>query len=298
MKHASHPSAQVASSTGVVMQQISRSHMLSAVAVLSFLGGASAQSADAAGDLVVPQPIQDMLIPHVARQRPPSLLASLSAQLLIDHKGNFGRKVEAKIDFSMSRLENGLTGSQSTVVMDGGKGVGRGTGLSLCGLIGLLSESQSSTDTSTTTTMPIGKVFLPFAIKSGVDFSNRRRVVAIETDAPSLCNPISGQEFTLKTEEELTIKTSGIFGRTNQIKRVQVSKCRASADLKPASQIGASLAGDYREVQCDTVHEDGKTSRTRYAYLVASSFYLPIEESNEWQTTTTGYPGVSYVKVE
>ena len=89
-----------------------------------------------------------------------------------------------------------------------------------------------------------------------------------------------------------------MFGRTNQIKRVQESKCRTSADLKPASQIGASLAGDYREVQCETAHADGKTTKTRYAYLVASSYYLPIEESDEWQTATTSYPSVSYVKPE
>jgi hypothetical protein len=281
------------------MHQLSLPRALSTiVVVLSFLGGASAQSAETGGDLVVPQALQDMLRSHVPVQRPPNVLASLSAQQSIDHKGNFGRKVEVKIEFSMSRLENGLTGSQSSVVMDGGKGAGRGTGLSLCGLIGLLSDSQSSTETSTTTVIPIGKTFLPFAIKSGVDFSNRRRVVAIETNAPSLCNPTGGQEFTLKTEEELTVKTSGPFGRTNQIKRVQESKCRASADLKSASQIGASLEGDYREVQCDTVHEGGKTSSTRYAYLVASSFYLPIAEINEWQTAVITYPSVSYAKAE
>jgi hypothetical protein len=280
------------------MQQLSIPCLLSLVVGLGFLSGASAQPADAGGDLVVPQGLQDMLRAHVPGQRPPSQLASLSAQQSIDHKGNFGRKIEVRIEFSMSRLENGLTGSQSSVVMDGGKSTGRGTGLSLCGLVGLLSESQSSTDTSATTAVPMGKAFLPFAIKSGVDFSNRRRVVAIETNASSLCNPTAGQEFTLKTEEELTIKTSGVFGRTNQIKRVQESKCRVSADLKSAALIGAPLAGDYREVHCEIAHEGGKTSTTRYAYLVASSFYLPIAEINEWQTATTIYPTVSYAKVE
>lgn len=280
------------------MQQISLSRVLSTTVALSLLGGAVAQPGDAVGELVVPQLLQDMLRSHVPTARPPSPLASLSALQSIDHKGNFGRKVEAKIDFTMSRLENGLTGSQSSVVMDGGKAAGTSAGLSLCGLIGLLGESRSTTDTSTTTAVPVGGIFLPFAIKSSVEFANRRKVVAIETSAPSLCHPTGGQEFTLRTEEELTIKTSGVFGRTNQIKRVQEMKCRVAADLKPATQIGALLEGDYREVQCDTAHEGGKTSRTRYAYLIASSMYLPIEEVNEWQTTLTTYPRAAYAKTE
>lgn len=280
------------------MKHILLSNVVSTVVTLSFLGGASAQSVGATGDLVVPQAIQDMLRSHVPVQRPPSLLASFAAQQLIDHKGNFGRKVEAKTQFSLSLLENGLTGSQYSEVMDGGKSAGRGNFLSLCGLIALLSESQATTDTSTTTAIPVGKFLIPFAMKLDVELSLRRRVVAIETNAAVLCNPTGGQEFTFKTEDESTLKTSGIFGRTRQIKRVQESKCRASSDLKPASQISASLEGDYREVQCETVHEDGERSRMRYAYLVASSFYLSIEASDEWQTTTTSFHGVSYVKAE
>jgi len=274
---------------------------LAASAALAFLccaGGALAQSAETAVDFVLSEAVQERLRAHVPAQRPPSPLASLSAQQVIDHKGNFGRKVGVKIEFVMSRLENGLTGSQSSVVMDGGKGMGRGTGLSLCGLIGLLSDSQSTTDTSLTSAIPIGKVILPFGIKSSVDFASRRRVVALETNAPSLCMPTSGLEFTFKTEEEVTIKTSGLFGRTNQIKRVQESKCRAAVDVQHALQLGAALVGDYREVSCETVSGDGKLSKTRYAHLLASSFYLPIEETDEWQTATTLYPKVSYGRAE
>lgn len=280
------------------MQQASISLALSIVFGVSSPISASAQSVGALGELVVPQALQDMLLAHVPSQRPPSLLASLSAHQSIDHKGNFGRKVDVTIDFTMSRLENGLTGSQTSIVMDGGKSSGRGTGISLCGLIVLLSESQSSMDTSTTTAIPVGKVFMPFAIRSGVDFNDRRRVVAIETDAPSLCNLTSGHGFTLKTEEVLTRKTSGIFGRTHQIKTVQESKCQASTELKPASQIGASLEGEYREIQCETKHEGGKTSSTRYGYLIASSYYLPITEKNAEQTAETGYSRASYSKAD
>jgi hypothetical protein len=196
------------------------------------------------------------------------------------------------------QLQNGLTGAQTSAVMDGGKAVGSGSSLSLCGLIGLLSESKSSTDTSTTTALPAGKVFLPFAIKSSVDFSRRGRLVGLETSASSLCEPASGVEFTLKTEEELIVKTSGLFGGTKEIKRVRESRCRTSADVKPASLIGEPLVGDYREVQCETVDGNGRTSKTRYAYLIASSFYLPIEEINDVQTTSIRYPIASYVKPE
>src|SRR5205823_13334417 len=119
------------------------------------------------GDFSLPPDVQEKVLPHARTERKIQPLAAYAAVLEIDNKANFGKEyVDARR--SLVRLESGLIGTVGSSAFRNGKSQGGGQELSLCGFIALLTESASTTDTSTTTAIPIAKQFVPFGIKSSV----------------------------------------------------------------------------------------------------------------------------------
>ena len=178
---------------------------------------------------------------------------------------------------------------------------GGGQELSLCGFIALLTESASTTDTSTTTAIPIAKQFVPFGIKSSVDFSRRFRLISFDASVPSVCNPVPGTEFTYKTETEYTIKTVGRFlgARTNTGRRTDAGVCKVSKDIEPAAKINPALQGQALVVNCETETGAGRKDSSKRVFLRDAGYYLTIEETlGGMQRTSYQYSDISYQKAE
>src|SRR5437870_9782006 len=138
-------------------------HVATVAAGVTLLSLATAQSAE--DDFGLPLELQTKVVAHVAPQRPSRTLQRVTVTQEIDHKTNFGKMyADSRAEFVV--LEDGLIGSSSSTVFRSGKGGGNARGVSLCGFIPLLSESSSTSNTSTTTALPAGKLFIPFGIKS------------------------------------------------------------------------------------------------------------------------------------
>lgn len=225
---------------------------------------------------------------------PNKILAGFLSVETSDRKGNFGRKIETRYNFELVNLESGLTGAQSTAAQTDGKAIGRGSSLWLCGLVLLLTEAQSTNTIDATTALPVGRLFVPFGMKSSTEFSSRYLVTSLTSSASSLCNPAPGTELSARIEADRTIRTQGLFSKTNSFKLVQEIRCTVGTEPKAGKLLHESVLGDYLEVECKISMPDSKTGTAKYAFLIESRYYLPIEETNEWQSSITKYTGFRY----
>ncbi|MCV2358247.1 hypothetical protein LNV08_04595 [Paucibacter sp. TC2R-5] len=260
------------------------------LASLSFIG-AQAQSAEP--EITVSAELQAQLKAHASNDIPMRPLAGYTVVEEIDHKTNLS-KIYVDSVAQLLLLENGLTGASSKTIYRSGAAQGVGRGMSVCGLITVLSESQSSTDTSSTSILPIGKLFIPFGIKSSVDFANRYRLTKLESSYPSLCNPSVGQEFNYKFLYELTMKTSGIFGGTKVFERSSYAKCKVGNESVPANKLHESLQGEALLVACEAEDQDGKKNSADYFFLKDSAYYLMTSRVDDWQRSKLSYTAIPY----
>jgi hypothetical protein len=266
---------------------------ISAAAMFSFL--ASAQDA---GEFSLPPEIQEKVVAHAKTERQLQPLGSYAMVLEVDNKANFN-KVYVDARRNLVRLENGLIGIVGSSALRNGKSQGSGRELSLCGFIALLTESGSTSDTSTTTAIPIGKQFVQFGMKSAVDFSRRFRLVSFDTSVPSVCNPVPGSEFTYKAETEYTIKTVSQFlgTRTSSGRRTDAGTCRVSNEVEPAAKINPALQGEALTVTCETETGAGRKDSTKRVFLREAGLYLTTEQmEGGMQHTFYQYSDVSYLK--
>lgn len=249
-----------------------------------------ANSADM--ELVLNPELQARILLQVPQGKAARSIDRFSATHEIDHKANFSKTyVDEKSTVAV--LEDGLIGiTGSTAFRSSSNGAGRG--MSLCGLVPLLVESGSSVDTSVASALPAGKAFLPFNVKSSIEVSNRVKLSAFDASIPSVCSPAPGSEFSYKTETAVQFKTSGLFGRTNDFQRIESVSCKVAATSSPASQLNASLTGDYWAVSCQITPKTGATRQADYAYLPDARFYLPLYLKDEWQATKISYSEFVY----
>lgn len=244
-------------------------------------------------DLTVPAELQSILAAHAPTGMPTRLLAGYTSVEELDHKTNLSKiYVDSTAEFL--RLESGLTGALGTTVYRNGAAKGAGRGANLCGLMTVLSESQSTTDTSSAAVIPMGKLFVPFGVKSSVDFSNRYRLMKLDASIPSVCKPAEGEAFSFQFEAEHTMKTSGLFGGTKVIRRASKSKCKVAGEAIPASKINSSLQGDALLVSCESEDQNEKKSTEEYVYLKDSAFYLMTSRVDEWQRSKIQYTAAPY----
>jgi hypothetical protein len=274
--------------------RITRSQFLRARFLL--LGGLflvlslEARSADM--ELVLSPEVRAKILEQLPAGKAARTIERYAATHEINHKANFS-KVYADEYSAISMQDDGLAGITATTAFRSSS-KGRGRALSLCGLVTLLVESGSNVDTSTAVPLPIGKLFVPFNIKSDIDVSNRAKLVAFEANVPSICNPSPGGEFSYKTEVESQVKTSGMFGRTNDFRRTESVACKVAAVSQPAVQLNSSLSGDYLPVSCVITPQSGAPRTVEYAFLLDARFYLPVELKDEWQLAKMRYTEFVY----
>jgi len=265
-------------------------HLILLGAVLLVLAS-KARSADM--ELVLSPELQARILAQVPQGKAARTIERFSATHEIDHKANFS-KTYADEKSIITVLEDGLTGMTGSTAFRSSSSKGAGRGMSLCGLVPLLVESGSNVDTSVISVVPAGKAFLPFSIKSDIDVSNRAKLSTFEASIPSLCSPAPGSEFSYKTETAVQFKTSGLFGRTNDFQRIESTSCKVAATTSPASQLNASLTGDYWAVSCQITPKTGSPRQADYAYLPDAKFYLPLYLKDEWQSTKISYSEFVY----
>lgn len=246
-------------------------------------------------DFILDAAMQSKVLAHVPPTRVPLPLARSASVQDIDHKSNFN-VIQADQRTEFATLENGLIGTRSSTAFRSGKGQGSGKGMTLCGLILLVAESSSTSNTSVTTVLPVGKLFLPFGIKSSVDFNTRLKLVAFEASIPSVCAISPGLEFTYRTEIDAQTKSSGLFGGTTSVRRTEAANCKTAATASLASQIFSTLSGEYLAVTCDVVIQSGAKKQVQYAFLRESSMYIGLEQIDEWQKAKTTYTELEYVR--
>lgn len=246
-------------------------------------------------ELTLSQDVQAKVLLHVPAVHPKNPLTSYASTQELDHKMNFTKKyVDTRSNLTV--LENGLVGSDGSVNHRSGDASGAGHTMTLCGLVPLVGESSSTTTSTVGTVLPVGNVFVPFGLKTNVDFNNRVKLVVLEASIPSLCSPQFGTEFTYKTETEVVVKTSGVFGRTTQVKRTETASCKTAAASKLASELLPSLLGMYLPVSCDVTLTNGAKKHVEYAYLIDSAFYLLTEATTDLQRTKIQYVEASYAQ--
>jgi hypothetical protein len=252
-------------------------------------GGSPSTTQDA--EFALPPEVQQAIAAHARAGKPVQPLASYVAVAEIDNKGNFGKKVHVDERRTLTRLDSGLVGIVGDSRFRDGSSQGSGRELTLCGLIPLLRETSSTTETSGTTMVPAGKVFVPFGLKSRTDFNNRFRVVAFEASVSSLCDPAPGTTFTYRTETEFTTRFAGQFlgPRTNTGRRITTATCRVSPSAEPAGKINPALKGEALGVTCETEAQAGAKSSSRHVFLREAGYYLLIEQRERMQDTSYQY---------
>lgn len=258
-----------------------------------FLLGADCSAQTTSGELTLLPELQQAFVAQIPAQRPKRQIGNLIAIEEVDHKANF-KKLYADERMVFTVLDSGLIGASGTTVYRNGSSAGMSRGISLCGLVILVSESASTTETSITTLLPIGKMFVPFGVNSSTDFNSRYRASSFTTSTPGLCLPTPGADFTYTVEGELTIKTSGLFGRTTNVHRTSKSLCKVASSPMAAASLNPTLQGEALAVSCEVEVQPGKKRTADYVYLIDSQFYLTTKTADDWQITSIQYPEIVY----
>ncbi|MFD0725096.1 hypothetical protein [Lysobacter brunescens] len=257
---------------------------IAAVLVLSLtaLAAGTSRAQSTEESYSISEELMTSLKPHIGNGPVLPMPAAMSSTQTIWNKGNFGMKVyyDEKIRYRM--LENRLHHVEGTGGFRKGQAGGSGTSLSLCGLLPLVSVSQSST----TNKGFISVVGIGIHTSSTVAFANRSRMIRLETTAPSLCGITPGQHFTYRVDAESTRRVEGDYIRDRTIEEVvngPLVTCTARQDILPASSIAPQLVGDYIPVECVTQDAKNRPSSTHLAYLASYRFYLVMANKSKWQ---------------
>lgn len=250
-------------------------------------------------DLVIAPSVEPALAAHKPSLPVLSELVAVDVVVTIDHKGNFGRidTSEQQQAFQWQadgRLASTSTGSYKTP--DGSMSAWTSTSISLCGLVPLLNESASKSDSRLTTAVPAGGVFVPFGFSSKSQGASRARLVSFSTSAANLCKPTSGASFTYQSTREEQRKFEGKMHSSNKLHTITES---ATCEVGPAEQsaktLNPSLVGSYLPVSCSYSDPSKPARKSEFAYLLASGLYLPMSvQLNEYQTNGTRYTALRY----
>lgn len=230
----------------------------------------------------ISEELMTSLKPHIGSEPALSMPAAMSTTQTIWNKGNFGMAVYYDDKTRYRTIENGLHHVEGAGGFRKAQAGGSVTSLSLCGLLPLVSVSQSST----TTKGFVRVIGIGIHTSSTVSFANRSRMIRLETSAPSLCGITPGQHFTYRVDAELTRRIEGDYTRDRTIEEVvngPLVTCTAGPDIQPASSIAPQLVGDYIPVECVTQDAKNRPSSTQLAYLASYRFYLVMASKSKWQ---------------
>lgn len=226
--------------------------------------------------------------PHLAHatlaQLPP-----MSFSQTIWNKGNFGMAVYAYGAYRFTPLDSGLLQVEASSGFRQAEATGRVTSISLCGLVSLLSVSQSSTTSKGL--IPVNGIGILISTSSTVKIAAKSRVTHLESSSASICNISAGETFALEFDRETTRAVEGKFIRdkTTQTTGSSALSCAVSKTADPASRIAPFLTGDALTVTCESFDAKKRPVMTRYSYLTEYRHYLPIADQSKWQRSETAY---------
>jgi hypothetical protein len=264
-----------------------KSHL--SLAIVLATGNVLAQPPESDGETyAISEDVIAQAEPHLARA-PDAQLPAMSFIQTIWNKGNFGKAVYADGTYRFTPLDSGLLQVEGSGGFRHAEATGKVTNISLCGLVSLLSISQSSTTSKGL--IPVNGIGILISTSSTVKIAAKSRVTRLESSTASLCNIAAGETFTLEFDTETTRAVEGKFIRdkTTQTTGSSALSCTVSKAADPASRIAPFLTGDALTVTCESFDVKKRPVMTRYSYLIDYRYYLPIADQSKWQRSETAY---------
>lgn len=169
----------------------------------------------------------------------------------------------------------------------------------LQGLVPLATVTEVAVELDTTSVVPIGKVFLPFGIKSSIKSGGNTSVNQLSGELEKMTAPTPGVKFPVDYAWDANVvsTTSGLFGGTKASSFSFSVKQICTADKESeASTLHARLQGKYRKVTCDGTLSNGATRSEEYAFLVDSDLYLLLSTTTNGRTDRYTIAEVEYAK--
>lgn len=250
-------------------------------------------------ELVIAPSVDAALAAHRPTLPVAAELAALDAVVSIDHKGNFGRIDTSEQQQAFQWQADGRLASTSTGTYrtpEGSASAWTATSTSVCGLVPVLSEAASRTDSRLTTAIPAGGVFVPFGFSSQSQGGSRGRLVAFSTNAANLCAPAPGASFTYQTTREEQRRFEGKMLSSNKLHTITESvACTVGAVEQPAKALNAALIGGWLPVSCTHSEPSKPARKSEFAFLRASGLYVSLStQLNEYQTNSARYTAVRF----
>lgn len=249
---------------------------------------------EAGQSLVLDAAVQERAKSLLEHYKPRHKALRLSELHEINNVGNFGKLVYFDHQSHYSQLQSGLWAMVGHGAFTSGSAAGTSQSLSLCGIITLLAVSDSLTKLELTAPIPFGRMFLPFGMRSSIDIGRRVRVKDLRTEYKELCTPVAGSKFSYQIENEVQIKTSGIFGRTVVTSTVIDVSCQVAKVASPANRLSNSFSGESLRVSCESNAKPGQKRMMDYAFLKELGLYLILNDSSSAQKTKVQYKAIDY----
>lgn len=170
-------------------------------------------------------------------------------------------------------------------------------GLSLCGLVDLAVRSDSELHFENTVSVPLGPISMPLGseVTKKLTGGTRAILLVLGDGGRDICAPSEGEQFAFSIRAELeTVHETSSRGEPKRVAYGIDMKCQAG-QTRPAAELGQLWSGNYIPVTCTGKGQtSGKSSTTKYAYLVDSAFYLALEKALDAGRTTFTYTTLEF----
>ncbi len=172
--------------------------------------------------------------------------------------------------------------------------------VSLCGLVELVSTSESHSSQSSTIAVPVGSVFVPLGIRTTTDMTGGSRALRFDvtSGASNLCSPEEGSTFSFEMQSESTRKSKGSMPwdwSSNHTNTNTTAWSCAVGQRERHTEMPAFAWTDVIPVNCKGTHSSsGKPSvqtpvHSNWFYLPDSAFYLQLDAGSEVFTSKNDF---------
>jgi hypothetical protein len=250
-------------------------------------------------ELKVAESVESALLAKVKPNVVKHPIAAISTTTAIDSKGNFGRLSISKTEERLSLQPNGLYNtaiSHSMNTAAGDRTASAAQSQTACRFIPVIYESSVEVNSTNTTAVPVGGVFLPFGFTSQWKTWDRSRLLGFTSDA-NPCAPKPGQRFTMSVESERqTVRRGTLMNRDDQRTYTVTTSCVVSDASLASNSLHSSLRGTYLQVDCKSEGSNFDPAEIRYAFLEDSGLYLALQIVRKYQTDKVMIDSVTYLK--
>lgn len=243
---------------------------------LSFPGAPGIASAQDSGKPIVQidATIQRTIVPLADLSRPKAPIRNIRmSRQMASQPGSL-----TEIDTRYEWLGTGLWGAVSVMRMSTGSTAQQT--ISLCGVFDLLLGQDNQVSLDQVIVVPLGKIFVPFGMKSDFSSAALGRMTNLVVDPSSACIPKAGSGFEFETRIETQLSSSGIFGSTRTVPSELKGRCELSGSL-PGSALHPRIRGDYLLMTCTAKNQAGASITRRHAFIVESALAVPLETSTK-----------------